>query len=149
MLAVAGPAVRLAGVQNGRVHCVGATRDEAFILTTAMFDAETLAVSVGGAARHGARLPLRWTAAVCVAMLEPWTSRGAASNNLAPPMRTMPSATTTGTSKSLATLNVAHFCLATAMPATQSSCCSIRFAIVKRAEAVGAMLLTQAVFDST
>ena len=59
----------------------------------------------------------------------------------------MPSATAACNSTSLATLNVAHF--RAAMTATQTSCVSIRFAIVKRAEAVGAVLLAQAIFDST
>ena len=59
----------------------------------------------------------------------------------------MPSATAACNSKSLAALNVAHFGPATAMPETRSSFSSIRFAIIKRAEPIGAVLNAQAVFD--
>ena len=145
MLAVTGPAVRLTGLEKA-VAFAGAACDLAFIFATAMFAAEAFAVGSGGAARHGARF-LLLPATVCGAMLEPLSCRGGASINLAPAMRTMPSALSTCLSKRLATLNVAHF-LATAMPATQSSCFSIRFAIVKRAEAVGAMLRAQPIFES-
>ena len=149
MLAVTAPAVRLAGLEKA-VTLVGAACDLAFLTATmaTMFPTEALRLRRGGAARHGARLPLL-PAAVCGAMREPLSCRGRASINFAPSIRTMPDATATGSSKSLAALNVAHFGPATAMPATQSSCFSIRFAIVKRAEAVGAMLNAQAIFDST
>ena len=147
MLAVTSPAVRLAGLEKA-VDLVGAACDLAFIFAAAMFDTEAFAIRGGGAARHGARLPLL-PAAVCDAMLESLSCRGGASINLAPPIRTMPSATATCVSTTLAALNVAHFRAATAMPGTQSSCVSIRFAIVKRAEAVGAMLRAEAVFEST
>ena len=147
MLAVTAPAVRLAGLEKA-VTLVGAASDLAFLFATAMFTAETPCIRGGVAARHGAR-PLLLPAAVCDAMLEPWCCRGDASINRAPPIRTMPNATATCLSKRLAALNVAHFGPAAAMPATQSSCNSIRFAIVKRAEAVGAMLRAEAVFDST
>jgi len=119
VLAVTAPAVRLAGLEKA-VHLVGAACDLAFLFATAMFKAEAFAMRGGGAARHGARLPLL-PAAVCDAMLKPWCCRGGASINLAPSMRTMPGATTTCLSKRLAALNVAHFGPAAAMPATQSS----------------------------
>ena len=147
MLAVTAPAVLWAGLEKA-VTVVCASCDMAFITAAAMFDAEALALRRGGAGRHGARLPLLPTA-VCDAMLEPLCCRGGASINLAPAMRAMPSATATCLGTSLAALNVAHFGAAATMPATQSSCYRIRFAIVKRAEAVGAVLFTQAVFDST
>ena len=147
MLAVTGPAVRLAGLEKA-VHFVGAACDLAFTIAAAMFAAEAFTSRGGGAARHGARL-LLLPAAVCDAMLEPLSCRGGASINLAPAIRTVPSAPAAGMSKSLAALNVAHFGAATAMSHTQSSCFSIRFAIVKRAEAVGAMLRAEPIFDST
>ena len=148
MLAVPFPAVFLAGLEKA-VTLVGAASDLAFTIATAVFAAEALAFRGGGAARHGARLPLLLLpAAVCDAMLEPCSCWGGASINLAPPVRTMPSATATGMSKSLAAFNVAHFRAATAMPATQTSCFSIRFAIVKRAEALRTMLLAQPIFNS-
>ena len=137
----------LAGLENA-VTLAGAASDPAFIFTTAVFAAEALAVRRGGAARHGARL-LLLPAAVCDSMLEPLCCRGGASVSLAPPIGTMPFATATCSSTSLAALNVAHFGAATAMSATQSSCASIRFAIVKRAEAVGAVLFAETVFDGT
>ena len=147
MLAVPPPAVRLAGLEKA-VQLAGAACDLAFTIAAAVFTTEAFAIRGGGAARHGARLPLL-PAAVCDAMLEPSCCRGGAPITLAPSIRTMPSATTTCLSKSLAALDVAHFRAGTAMSGTQSSCFSIRFAIVKRAEAVGAVLFTQAVFDST
>ena len=145
MLAVPPPAVRLAGLEKA-VHPVGAACDLAFLFATAMFKAEAFAMRGGGAARHGARLPLL-PAAVCGAMLEPLSCRGGASINLAPPKGAMPSATAACNSTSLATLNVAHF--GAAMTATQSSCFSSSRAIVKRAEAVGTVLFAQPIFDST
>ena len=112
-----------------------------------MFPAETPCTRVGDAARHGARLPLLPTT-VCDAMLEPVSCRGGASTSLAPAVSTMPAATAVRVSNRLAAVNAAHFGLAAAMPGTQSSCvCSSR-AIVKRAEAVGAMLKAQPIFDS-
>ena len=147
MLAVTASAVLLAGLEKA-VHLVNAACDQSFTIAAAMFATEALALNSSSAARHGARLPLL-PAAVFEAMLESSLCRCGASINLAPSMRTMPAATAACTSKSLAALNVAHFGLATAMSATQSSCCSIRFAIVKRAEAVGTMLAAQAVFDGT
>ena len=146
MLALTGPAVRLAGLEKA-VTLVGAACDPAFLSAAAVFGTEAFASRGGGAARHGARL-LLLPPAVCDAMLESSCCRGGASINLAPAMRTMSDATATGISKRFAALNVAYFCLA-AMPATQTSCNSIRFAIVKRAEAVGTMLNAQTVFDST
>ena len=119
MLAVAAPAVLLAGLEKA-VTLVGAARDPAFFFAAAVFVTEALALREGGAARHGARLPLL-PAAVCDAMLEPLCCRGGASINLAPAIRTMLSATTTSLSTSLAALNVAYFRAATAMPDTQSS----------------------------
>ena len=136
--------MRLAGLENA-VTVVGAARDPAFFSATAMFVTEAIALRGGGAARHGARLPLL-PAAVCEAMLEPLSCRRGASITLAPPIRTMPTATSTRLSKSLAALNVAHF--RAAMTVAQSSCYSIRFAIIKRAEAVGAMLRAETIFDS-
>ena len=144
MLAVTAPAVLLAGLEKA-VHLVGAACDLAFIFAAPVFAAEAFAVRGGGAARHGAR-PLLLPATVCDAMLEPLSCRGGASITLAPPIGTMPTATATCNSKSLAALNVAQFGAAAAMSATQSSCFNIRFAIVKRAEAVGAMLNAQGVF---
>ena len=119
MLAVTAPAVRLAGLEKA-VHYVGAASDPAFTIAAAVFTTEAVAVRSGGAARHGAR-PLLLPAAVCDAVLEPLCCRGGASINLAPAIRTMPSATATGMSKRLAAINVAHFRAATAMSATQSS----------------------------
>ena len=116
MLAVTAPAVRLAGLEKA-VHLVGAASHLAFLFPAAVFTTEAFAIRGGGAARHGARLP----AAVFEAILEPLSCRGGASINLAPAMRTMSSATATGTNTSLAALNVAHFGLATSMPGTQSS----------------------------
>ena len=147
MLAVPAPTVRPAGLEKA-VDLVLAACDPAFFFAAAMFAAEAFTSRGGGAARHGARLPLL-PAAVCDAVLEPLSCRGGASINLAPAIRTVPSAPAAGMSKSLAALNVAHFGAATAMPATQSSCYRIRFAIVKRAEAVGAMLRAEAVFNGT
>ena len=144
MLAVTAPAVLLAGLEK-TVTFVGAASDRAFLFATAMFTAETPCIRGGGAVRHGARLPLLLLpAAVFKAMLEPLCCRGGAPINLAPPMRTVSTATAKSFSKSLAALNVAHFRAATSMSATQSSCFSIRFAIVKRAEAVGAVLFCTA-----
>ena len=121
VLAVPAPAVCLAGLEKA-VTLVGTACDLAFTIAAAVFTTEALASRGGGAARHRARLPLL-PAAVCDAMLEPLSCRGGASINLAPPIRTMPSATPTGMSKSLAALNVAHFRAhaAAAMSATQSS----------------------------
>ena len=107
-----------AGLEKA-VTLVGAACDLAFIFT-AMFVTETLAIRGGGAARHGARPPLL-PAAVCDAMLEPLCCRGGASINLAPTIGTMPNATATSLSTSLAALNVAYFGLATAMSDTQPS----------------------------
>ena len=137
----------LAGLENA-VTLVGAASDRAFLSAATVFTTEAFASRGGGAARHIAR-PLLLPAAVFEAMLESLCCRGGASINLAPPMRTMPTATAACNSASLAALNVAHFRAGTAMYVTQSSCNSIRFAIVKRAEAVGAMLVAQAIFDST
>ena len=144
MLAVTSPAVRLAGLEKA-VTLVGAACDPAFFFATPMLDTKAPASRGGGAARHRARLPLL-PAAVCDAMLEPCSCWGSASINRAPPIGTMPTATAACLSTSLAACNVAHFLVAAAMPATQSSCYSIRFAIVKRAEAFGAMLNAKAVF---
>ena len=119
MLAVPTPAVLLAGLEKA-VTLVGAACDLAFIFAAAMFAAKAFAIRGGGAARHGARL-LLLPAAVCDAMLEPLCCRGGAPINLAPPIRTMPFATTACLSKRLAALNVAHFLVAATMPATQSS----------------------------
>ena len=119
MLAVPASAVRRAGLEKA-VHLVGAARDSTFIFAAAVFDAEAFATRGGGAARHGARL-LLLPAAVCDAMLEPFSCWGGASIILAPPEGTMPSATAACKSTRLAALNVAHFGLATAMSATQSS----------------------------
>ena len=69
MLAVTAPAVRRAGLEKA-VTLVGAASDLAFTIATAVFTAEALASRGGGAARHGARLPLL-PATVCDAMLEP------------------------------------------------------------------------------
>ena len=55
--AVTKPTVRAAGLEPAD-HVIGATIDPAFTWTTAVFGAETLVVSVGGAARNGARLLL-------------------------------------------------------------------------------------------
>eukprot|EP00729_Bicosta_minor_P032723 gene32723-biopygen30523 len=129
------------------VHLVGAACDPTFIFAAAMFDAEAFASRGGGAARHGARLLLLPTA-VFEAMLEPSCCRGGASIYLAPPIRTMPTATATCLGTSLAALDIAHFSASTAMSATQSSCVSSSRAIVKRAEAFGTMLRTQAIFPS-
>ena len=119
MLAVTAPAVLLAGIEKA-IDLVGASSDLAFLSATAVFATEALAVRRGGAARHGARLPLLPTA-VFEAMLEPMSCWGGASTSLAPPIRTMPNATATGTSNRLATINIANFSASTAMPATQSS----------------------------
>ena len=119
MLAVPTPAVSPAGLEKA-VHLVGAASNLAFTIAAAMFAAEAFASRGGGAARHGAR-PLLLPAAVCGAMLEPLCCRGGASINVAPPLGTMSSATTTCLGTSLAALNVAHLRAATAMPATQSS----------------------------
>ena len=149
MLAVPAPAVLLAGLEKA-VHLVGAACDLACTIAAAVFTTETPLTRVGGATRHGARLLLLLLpAAVCEAMLESSCCRGGASITLAPAMRTMPSATTACFSKRLAALNVAHFGAAAAMSATQSSCISIRFAIIKRADLFGTMLFAQAIFDST
>ena len=118
MLAVTGPAVLLAGLEKA-VTLVGAACDLALI-TAAVFTTEAFAIRRGGAARHGARLPLL-PAAVFEAMLEPLSCRGGASINLAPAMRTMSSATSTSISASFAALDIAHFRAATAMTETQSS----------------------------
>ena len=149
MLAVPAPAVRLAGLEEA-VDSVGAASDLAFHFATAMFATEAFAVRSGVAARHGARLLLPLLpAAVCATMLGSWCCRGGASIDLAPSIRTMPSATAACNSTSLAALDLAHFDLAAAMPATQSSCFNIRFAIVKRADLFGAMLFAQPIFHST
>ena len=147
MLAVTAPAVLLAGLEKA-VTLVGAASNLAFTIAAAMFAAEAFASRGGGAARHGARL-LLLPAAVCDAMLEPCSCWSGASIILAPPKGTMPSAPAACMSKSLAALNVAHFSAAAAMPVTQSSCVSSSRAIVKQADLFGAMLLAQAVFDST
>ena len=108
-----------AGLEKA-VTLAGAACDPAFIIAAAVFATEALAARGGGAARHGARLPLL-PATVCDAMLESFRCRGGASINLAPTKRTMPSATAACNSTSLTALNVAHFGPATAMPDTQSS----------------------------
>ena len=146
MLAVTAPAVRLAGLEKA-VTLAGAARNLALLFAAAVFATEAFTSRGGGAARHGARLPLL-PAAVCDAMLESSCCRGGASINLAPPKGAMPSAPAACNSTSLAALNLAHFGLAAAMPDTQSSCvCSSR-AIVKRAKAFGTMLKAQAIFPS-
>ena len=147
MLAVTAPAVLLARLEKA-VHLVGAACNQAFTIAAAVFAAEAFAIRGGGAARHGARL-LLLPPAVCDAMLEPCSCWGSASITLAPAMRTMPDATPTRSSTSLAALNVAHFGLATAMPDTQSSCLSSSRAIVKRADLFDTVLRAEAVFDST
>ena len=119
MLAVPGPAVRLAGLEKA-VYLVGAACDPAFTIAAAVFTTKALAARGGGAARHRSRPLLHLPAAVFEAMLEPLCCRGGASINLAPAMRTMPDATPTHMSKSLAALNVAQFGVATAMSDTQS-----------------------------
>ena len=121
MLAVTAPAVRLAGLEKA-VHLVGTASDLAFLFAAAVFTTEALPVRRGGAARHGARLPLLLLpATVFGAMLESLCCRGGASINFAPPIRTVLSAAATGMSKSLAALNVAHFRVAAAMSDTQFS----------------------------
>ena len=119
MLAVTAPAVLLAGLEKA-VNLVAATCDLAFTIAAAMFTTEAFTSRGGGAARHGARLPLL-PAAVCDAMLEPLCCRGGASINRAPPIGTMPDATAACNSTSLAAINVADFGAATAVPDTQSS----------------------------
>ena len=119
MLAVTAPAVLPAGFEKA-VTLVGAACDLAFLFAAAVFAAEAFAIRGGGAARHGARL-LLLPATVFEAMLEPLCCGGSASINLAPSMRTMPSATATCLGTSLAALYVAHFGLAAAMSGTQSS----------------------------
>ena len=49
-------AVRDAGLPHAD-HLVGAALEKAFAWTAAVFATQTLAVSIGGAARHGAWLP--------------------------------------------------------------------------------------------
>jgi len=86
----------------------------------AMFTTEAFAIRGGGAARHGARSFLL-PATVFDALLGPCSCWGRASIILAPPIRTMPTATAACNSTSLAALNVAHFLVATAVSDTQSS----------------------------
>ena len=146
MLAVPAPTVRAAGLEKA-VTVVGAASDTACTIAAAVFTTETPLTRGGGAARHGARL-LLLPATVFDAMLEPSCCRGGASINLAPTIGTMPNATATSLSTSLAALNVAHFGLATAMSDTQPSYVCSSCAIVKRADLFGAMLLAQPIFDS-
>ena len=119
VLAVTAPTVRLAGLQKA-VLVVGEACNPAFLSATAVLATEAFAIRGRGAARHGAQLLLP-PAAVCYTMLKSSCCRGGAFLILAPAVSTMPSATTTGMSKRLAALNVAHFRAATAMPGTQSS----------------------------
>ena len=147
MLAVAGPAVLLAGLQEA-ILLVGAECDPAILSATAMFKTEAFAIRGGGAARHGARL-LPLLAAVFDAMLASLCCRGGASINLAPPIRTMPSATPTCMSKSRAALNVAHSGTAATMSETQSSLVSSSCASVKQADLFGNVLAAEAAFLCT
>ena len=58
--------MRCAGMpQHASHHLVGAAAQHSFVWTDAVFCAEALALGVGGAARHGARL---LSAAVFLAM---------------------------------------------------------------------------------
>ena len=54
-------AVRFAGMPHASRPLVGAAAKHAFAWTAAMFLAEALAFRGGGAARHGARLPVSTT----------------------------------------------------------------------------------------
>ena len=132
--------MRLAGLEPAD-HLVGAACNPAFAWTTAMFGTETLGVSVGGAARHGALCFLLSTA-VCDAMLESSCCIGGAAIKLALSVRAMLDAETTYLSKGDAAFRLAHFVLAagTAMPVAVSLFISGGcIAGVESAEPIGTM----------
>ena len=148
MLTVATPAVLLAGLEKA-VRLVGAASDPAFFFAAAMFATEALAVRSGGAARHGARSLLLATA-VFDAMLESTDCTGGASIELAPPMCTMLTTPISCNSTSLAALNIAYLCAATAVCCAKSShFLGGSLAVGNQAEPFAAMLLTEAIFVCT
>ena len=113
MLAVTAPAVLLAGLEKA-VTLAGAARDPAFTFAAAVFAADTLALRGGGAARHGARLPI---AAVRNAMrfFHRFQTSGAACS-LARSVRAMLLAEAACVCKRAAAFSLAHLLAATAVP---------------------------------
>ena len=132
-----------AGLEPAADHHVGATIDPTFPFATAVFATETLAFRAGGAARHRARL--LFSTSVFEAMLRSMSWTAGAAIKLACSICTVLGAHATCYYKSGASLHLAHFCAATAMPTAPSfcyrfgSCC----AIAERAEPIGAVLLAE------
>ena len=138
------PTVRPASLEPAD-HLVGASIDPAFTCTTAVFCTETLVVSVGSAARYGARLLL--SIAVFLAMFRSTTvCVGGASIKLAFAFCAMLVADATCYYKGGAAFRLAHFLSAvTTVPIAVSFCyrSGSRGAVAERAETMGAMFLAE------
>ena len=131
VFAVPFAAVRYAGLPHVSHHLVGAAAKHALAWTAAVFRAETLAGSVGGAARHGARL-LR-PAAVFEAMRRSRVCVGGASCKLARSLRAMLGADTTCYRKRGAAFLLANCPAATAVLVAPASGFDGSGALVERA----------------
>ena len=124
-------AVRCAGMPLASRPLVGAAAKHALAFSAAVFCAETLAFSVGGAARHGARLLL--SAAVFGAMRRCRSCVGGASCKLARSICAMLAADTTCDCKRGAAFLLAHCPAATAVLAAPASGLNGTGALVERA----------------
>ena len=133
VFAVPSAAVRCAGTPLGAHHHIGAAAKHALAWTTAVFFAETLADSVGGAARHGARL---LSTAVFEAMRRSRFCVGGASCKLARSICAMLAADTTCYRTSGAAFLLAHFPAASAVLAAPAACFGGSGAVVERAESI-------------
>ena len=110
-------------------------------ISTAVFCAETLAASGGGAARHGARLPL--PTAVFIANRRSTLCVGVAPCNLAGSICAMIDTDTTCLHKSGAAFLLEHFPAATAVFEAPASGFDGTGAIVERAESFAAMFIAK------
>ena len=124
-------AVCCAGLPHAH-HLAGAAAKHALAWTATVFHAETLALRVGGAARHGARLLL--SAAVFAAMQRPKSCVGGAPCNLARFICTVLGTDTTCFGNGGAAFLRAHFPAATAVLAAPASGLDSSGALVERAE---------------
>ena len=116
---------------------VGAAAEHALAWTAAVFVAETLAFSVGGAARHGARLLV--SAAVFEAMRKSTSCVGGASCKLACSICAMFGADTTCSCKGCAAFLLANFPAAAAVLNAPPSSFDGTGALVERAGPIRAM----------
>ena len=132
--------MRSAGLPLASYLRGGAPTKHARISTTAVFCAQTLAVSIGDAARHGARL---LSAAVFAAIRRSRVCVGGASFKLARSIRAVLFADTACLRKRGAAFLLAHFPAATAVLFAPASCFGGSGAIVERAVLSGAVFIAQ------